>query len=185
MIRPDILLDAFTDAQIHVKVTIVTFSMDLVYKGVRIPTHLLRIALVKYQLISSKVFISIKNYFMFPNNIKRDSFHQQKKNLINAPRQYSSCVIYNCIYLLQSFLYFGSYWLDNISNDFLVCADGQYIFNRECVNCSSYCKDISSCNKLTGKCENGCIYHRTGDFCQGIFFHWRNDKMLKKYLKRK
>lgn len=118
MIKPDILLDVFTNAQIHVKVTIVTCLMDLVYKGVRIPTHLLRIALVKYQLISSKVFISIKNYFMFPNNIKRDSFHHQKKNLINAPRQYSSCVIYNCIYLLQSFLYFGSYWLDNISNDF-------------------------------------------------------------------
>lgn len=37
------------------------------------------------------------------------------------------------------------------------------------MNCSSYCKDISRCNKLTGKCENGCIYHRTGDFCQGIF----------------
>lgn len=57
----------------------------------------------------------------------------------------------------------------------LVCADGQYIFNRKCVNCSSYCKDISSCNKLTGKCENGCIYHRTGDFCQGILFRcWKS-----------
>lgn len=76
---------------------------------------------------------------------------------------------------------------------FPVCADGQYIFNRECVNCSSYCKDISRCNKLTGRCENGCIYHRTGDFCQGIFSidkiirYWRSfskesKKICQKYV---
>lgn len=51
---------------------------------------------------------------------------------------------------------------------FSVCANGKYILNRECVTCSSYCKNYSLCNKSTGKCDNECSDHRTGDFCPGI-----------------
>lgn len=53
-----------------------------------------------------------------------------------------------------------------LTDDCIVCANGQYILNRECVNCSSYCKNYSLCNKLTGKCDNGCNNHWTGNFCQ-------------------
>lgn len=59
---------------------------------------------------------------------------------------------------------------DNLSYDFIsVCANGKYILNRECGDCSRYCKNYSLCNNSTEKCDNGCSDHRTGDFCPGIF----------------
>ena len=33
-----------------------------------------------------------------------------------------------------------------------------------------YVKDnVRTCNKLTGRCDNGCDNYRTGEFCQGQF----------------
>nr|XP_022306516.1 receptor-type tyrosine-protein phosphatase alpha-like isoform X4 [Crassostrea virginica] len=50
--------------------------------------------------------------------------------------------------------------------DCLVCQDGQYISNKQCKPCQGHCKDGTPCNKLTGKCDNGCNNHWTGSFCE-------------------
>eukprot|EP00105_Crassostrea_gigas_P005306 XP_011418859.1 PREDICTED: multiple epidermal growth factor-like domains protein 6 [Crassostrea gigas] len=49
--------------------------------------------------------------------------------------------------------------------DCIVCRDGEYISNKVCVNCPGHCKDRSPCNKLTGRCDNGCANKWTGTFC--------------------
>ena len=57
---------------------------------------------------------------------------------------------------------------------FSVCPDGQYISKRTCAPCQGYCKGGAPCNKLTGRCDNGCQNHWKGDFCNCmyiIFWH--------------
>lgn len=66
-------------------------------------------------------------------------------------------------------MYISLYWLDGLFNDFfLVCVNGKYILNWECVICLSYCKNYLFCNKLIGKCDNECSDYWIGDFCLGI-----------------
>lgn len=48
-----------------------------------------------------------------------------------------------------------------------VCNDGSYIKDQACKLCQGQCKDQAPCNKLTGRCDNGCDDYWTGEFCQG------------------
>lgn len=49
------------------------------------------------------------------------------------------------------------------------CEDGEYIRERRCLPCQGHCKNGEPCNKLTGRCNNGCQNYWTGDFCEGMF----------------
>ena len=51
----------------------------------------------------------------------------------------------------------------------LVCDDGEYTSDRMCVPCPGHCNNGESCNKLTGRCDNGCQNYWTGDFCEGVY----------------
>lgn len=51
----------------------------------------------------------------------------------------------------------------------LECYDGQYIRNKTCVPCEGHCKNGVQCNKLTGRCDNGCQNYWTGKFCEGVY----------------
>lgn len=46
-----------------------------------------------------------------------------------------------------------------------VCPDGNFISSKACVDCLGHCKNGAHCNKLTGKCDNGCSNHWNGTFC--------------------
>lgn len=48
------------------------------------------------------------------------------------------------------------------------CLDGQYLSNRTCVPCQGHCKDGSPCDKITGRCDNGCSNHWTGEYCESM-----------------
>lgn len=47
------------------------------------------------------------------------------------------------------------------------CDDGEYIKNKICVLCQGHCRGGAHCNKLTGRCDQGCENQWTGDFCHG------------------
>ncbi|XP_078327496.1 uncharacterized protein LOC111115605 [Crassostrea virginica] len=53
-----------------------------------------------------------------------------------------------------------------LSIDCIVCPDRHFISNRKCVPCQGHCKGGAPCNKLTGRCDNGCQNYWTGDLCQ-------------------
>ena len=57
----------------------------------------------------------------------------------------------------------------NCINTISVCNDMQYVSNRQCVPCKGHCKDGSPCNKLTGRCDNGCSNHWTGEYCESVY----------------
>lgn len=40
---------------------------------------------------------------------------------------------------------------------FIVCNDGIYVLNLDCVKCLGVCKFGVLCNKIIGICDNGCI----------------------------
>lgn len=48
---------------------------------------------------------------------------------------------------------------------FLVCTDGFY--GSECKTVCGPCKDNDVCDKVSGRCPNGCQIHWTGDRCDG------------------
>ena len=48
------------------------------------------------------------------------------------------------------------------------CLDGQYISNRTCVPCQGHCKDGSPCDKITGRRDDGCSNHWTGEYCESM-----------------
>nr|XP_022304835.1 multiple epidermal growth factor-like domains protein 6 [Crassostrea virginica] len=50
--------------------------------------------------------------------------------------------------------------------DCIVCPDGQYISNRQCVPCPGHCVDGAPCDKLTGRCNDGCSNYWTGEYCK-------------------
>nr|XP_022306518.1 multiple epidermal growth factor-like domains protein 10 isoform X2 [Crassostrea virginica] len=50
--------------------------------------------------------------------------------------------------------------------DCIVCPDGQYISNKQCVPCPGHCVDGAPCDKLTGRCNNGCSNYWTGEYCE-------------------
>ena len=50
---------------------------------------------------------------------------------------------------------------------FSVCENGTYVKNNSCVYCQTHCRNGDICNKLTGRCDNGCANHWSGNFCQG------------------
>uniref|UniRef100_A0A8B8BYA1 Uncharacterized protein LOC111114367 n=1 Tax=Crassostrea virginica TaxID=6565 RepID=A0A8B8BYA1_CRAVI len=50
--------------------------------------------------------------------------------------------------------------------DCLACYDGQYIRDKMCVPCEGHCKNGIPCNKLTGRCDNGCHNYWIGEFCE-------------------
>ena len=54
--------------------------------------------------------------------------------------------------------------------------------DKACTLCQGQCKDKSPCNKLTGRCDNGCDNYRTGELCQGQFkihfMFFLKDKMI-------
>lgn len=50
---------------------------------------------------------------------------------------------------------------------FKECKDGTYVLQGKCVKCQGVCMNNAPCNKSTGKCDNGCIDHWTGKFCEG------------------
>ncbi|XP_078327334.1 uncharacterized protein LOC111111930 isoform X4 [Crassostrea virginica] len=50
--------------------------------------------------------------------------------------------------------------------DCIVCPDGQYISTRQCVPCQGHCVDGAPCDKLTGRCINGCSNYWTGEYCE-------------------
>lgn len=51
------------------------------------------------------------------------------------------------------------------------CPNGTFISNKECVDCPDHCKDDGvHCNKLTGKCDNGCANHWNGTFCESMYY---------------
>ncbi|XP_078327491.1 uncharacterized protein LOC111112706 isoform X1 [Crassostrea virginica] len=50
--------------------------------------------------------------------------------------------------------------------DCIVCPDGQYISTRQCVPCQGHCVDRAPCDKLTGRCINGCSNYWTGEYCE-------------------
>ena len=58
------------------------------------------------------------------------------------------------------------------------CKDGQYISNRTCVSCKGHCKDGSPCNKLTGRCDNGCSNQWTGEYCECMYIYHKHFKYL-------
>lgn len=47
--------------------------------------------------------------------------------------------------------------------------DGGYIRNKTCVSCQGHCKNGIPCNKLTGRCDNGCQNYWSGIFCDGVY----------------
>lgn len=47
-----------------------------------------------------------------------------------------------------------------------MCSDGTYISSGMCVRCPGRCKNDSPCNKLTGRCVQGCDKNWTGQFCE-------------------
>lgn len=49
---------------------------------------------------------------------------------------------------------------------FPVCENGQYILNGQCVSCKGHCKTGTYCDKLTGRCNEGCDTQWNGDFCE-------------------
>lgn len=51
-------------------------------------------------------------------------------------------------------------------SNFSVCPDGTYIVSGVCEPCPRHCKIGTTCNKWSGRCENGCKNQWTGDFCQ-------------------
>ena len=50
-----------------------------------------------------------------------------------------------------------------------VCPDGQYISNRQCVPCPGHCVDGTPCDKLTGRCNDGCSNYWTGEYCESTW----------------
>ena len=49
-----------------------------------------------------------------------------------------------------------------------VCDDGGYIRDKTCLPCQGHCLNGEHCNKLSGRCENGCQNYWRGDFCEGL-----------------
>lgn len=47
------------------------------------------------------------------------------------------------------------------------CEDGGYIREKTCVPCQGYCLKGEHCNKLSGRCDNGCQNYWHGNFCEG------------------
>ena len=54
-----------------------------------------------------------------------------------------------------------------------VCPDRQYISNRQCVPCPGHCVNGTSCNKLTGRCIDGCSNYWTGEYCESIWILYK------------
>ena len=52
---------------------------------------------------------------------------------------------------------------------FSVCDDGMNVKNEACLQCQGHCKNGVPCNKLTGRCDNGCDLHWIGEFCQSLY----------------
>nr|XP_022304830.1 receptor-type tyrosine-protein phosphatase alpha-like isoform X2 [Crassostrea virginica] len=75
-----------------------------------------------------------------------------------------SCKNQNCDVFNGSCIY-GCNDSNALTVDCLVCQNGQYISNRQCTLCKGHCKDRAPCNKLTGRCDNGCSNYWTGDYC--------------------
>lgn len=50
-----------------------------------------------------------------------------------------------------------------------VCNDEEYIREKACVSCQGHCYNGEPCNKLTGRCDNGCQNYWTGTFCEGVY----------------
>ena len=57
------------------------------------------------------------------------------------------------------------------TNYILVCGDGTYIENKTCIKCYGHCKNGTTCNKLSGQCEDGCDEYWTGEFCQSKYLN--------------
>lgn len=144
--------------------------MDPVYKDVPKAMFLLMIVLVKYWFICTNIFISINIHGSWFHNTLKDIHFT--RNLCD--KCFASIFILHCIQLYYTNCDHFCILVHNDENIYImfffsVCANGKYILNRECVTCSSYCKNYSLCNKSTGKCDIGCSDHRTGDFCPSIF----------------
>lgn len=60
-------------------------------------------------------------------------------------------------------MFYFNYSVFFISSD---CANGQYIVNRQCLRCKGHCKIGTYCNKLTGRCDDGCEAQWSGEFCE-------------------
>lgn len=69
------------------------------------------------------------------------------------------------------------YWTD-VKTFFSVCPDTQYISNRKCVPCQGHCKGGEPCNKLTGRCDNGCQNYWTGDLCQSVYHSFKPNMLF-------
>ena len=52
---------------------------------------------------------------------------------------------------------------------FSVCDNGRYVKDKMCIQCPGHCKYGTPCNKLTGRCDNGCADHWTGEFCESTY----------------
>ena len=52
---------------------------------------------------------------------------------------------------------------------FSVCDDGRYVKDKMCIQCPGHCKYGTPCNKLTGRCDNGCDDHWAGEFCESTY----------------
>ena len=50
-----------------------------------------------------------------------------------------------------------------------VCSNNTFFINGQQKPCKGHCRDCLPCNKYTGRCDNGCDNHWTGDFCDGIY----------------
>lgn len=55
-----------------------------------------------------------------------------------------------------------------------VCDNGMYVKNKTYLQCHSHCKNGEPCNKLTGRCDNGCDHHWIGEFCQSTYANHAN-----------
>ena len=66
------------------------------------------------------------------------------------------------------------YWTD-VKTFFSVCPDRHFISNRKCVPCQGHCKGGAPCNKLTGRCDNGCQNYWTGDLCQSVYHSFKSN----------
>lgn len=49
-----------------------------------------------------------------------------------------------------------------------------YVKNKTCLQCHGHCKNGEPCNKLTGRCDNGCDHHWIGEFCQSTYANHAN-----------
>ncbi|XP_065939059.1 laminin subunit beta-1 [Magallana gigas] len=60
--------------------------------------------------------------------------------------------------------------------DCIVCSNGTYISSGMCVRCPGRCQGGAPCNKLTGRCDQGCEDKWTGQFCEDCIdgFYNRN-----------